>query len=331
MNQFHIFALADATSGWAQVLRVGHFAHPSYGDFDVTAEDLAVMVANFREGVRPKPPTRLVVDYNHGDQSGKAAGWITELDTRADGTELWAQVEWTEEAAAAIAAKQFQFTSAEFAWAYQDKESGQDRGPTLLAMAITNRPFVEGMQPLALSEQVSRAIYVEAKRSDAQPLQGLPGRAGKENVMETQLRQLLGLAEDADVLAAVRMLRDTQGVALTERNDLQVRLAEITSERDAFKAKLATAERDTLVAKYEAEGKLTPIMRSKWADEMALTDPERFVALMETMPISVELGERGSDGGGDAQVKLTEAEIAIARQLGLKEEDVVRAKATAPR
>jgi len=330
MDSFRVFALADVSQSWAQVLRTGRFAHTGYGDFEVAPEHLASMARNFSEGVRPKPPTRLVVDYNHGDQSGRAAGWITALEVR-NGDELWAQVEWTEEAATAIRRREYQFTSAEFAWAYQDKESGLDRGPTLLAMAITNRPFVEGMQPLALSEQVSQAL-TDSRQDTAEPTAAKPttnigGKPRKESAMEEQIRKLLKLDEDADVLAAVKMLRDTQAVTLSERADLTVKLGEITADRDALVLKLGEAHRDALLEQFEQEGKLTPAMREGWAAEMALTEPERFAKLMDTLPVVVDLTERGTDNGAaTGDVQLTEAERSLGRQLGLSEADLLKAK-----
>lgn len=421
MNTFKIIALADSSQAWAQVLRVGKFSHPVYGEFEVTPEHLQSMVRNFKGGVRPKAPTKLVVDYNHGDQSGRAAGWIMDLEVR-NNSELWAQVEWTEEAAEAIRRREYQFTSAEISWAYRDKESGEDRGPTLLAMAITNRPFVEGMQPLALSETAAQALaesreeleraraarakrygirpredghltkpaeyanvpdsefadpvnyrypidashvmaayryfakaenrafynssevkiiakrivaaLPEENRDEAREVFGLSepraGSKDKERTMEEQLRALLKLDENADVLEAVKMLRDNRTVILSERDDLQAKLTETSAERDTLRQQLNESKRDALIAKYESEGKLTPKMRDAWAAEMALNEPERFTALMETLPVVVDLTERGSDKGADTgDTKLTEAEIALGKQLGLTEEMLLKAKARA--
>lgn len=330
MNTFQIISLADSSQSWAQVLRTGRFVHPAYGEFEVTPESLQNMAANFVNGVRPIPPTRLVVDYNHGDQNGRAAGWISAVEVR-NGTELWAQVEWTDEAANAIRRREYQFTSAEFAWAYQDKGDGTDRGPTLLAMAITNRPFVEGLAPLALSEQVSQAML---GRQAAEPPVAKPsadgGEAPEESEMEQQLRQLLGLDEKVDVLEAVKALKDNRTVVLSERDTLTARLTELSTERDELRLKLNEASRDALLAKYEGEGKLTPAMREAWAAEMALTEPERFAKLMDTLPVVVDLTERGSDNGAAAgDTKLTEAEISLGKQLGISEADLLKAKSHA--
>lgn len=148
--------------------------------------------------------------------------------------------------------------------------------------------------------------------------------------MEEQIRALLKLDENADVLAAVKALRDNRTIVLEERDTLQVRLAEVSAERDDLKRQLREASRDALLAKYEQEGKLTPAMREAWAAEMALNEPERFAKLMDTLPVVVDLTERGSDGGVNAgDVKLTEAEISLGRQLGISEADLLKAKARA--
>ena len=328
MDRFIVLSLADVSQSWAQVLRAGHFVHSAYGEFDVTPDDLASMVANFQSGVRPKAPTRLVVDYDHGELTGRAAGWVTDLEVRAGGTELWAQVEWTDEAAEAIRRREYQFTSAEFTSEYVDKETGETRGATLLAFAITNRPFVEGMQPLALSEKVSQALLASdaAKPRAAAPVAD-GGEAPEENEMEQQLRQLLGLDEKTDVLEAVKALKDNRTVVLSERDTLTARLTEVSAERDDLKRQLGEASRDALLAKYEQEGKLTPAMREAWAAEMALNEPERFATLMDTLPVVVDLTERGSDNGADTgDTKLTEAEVNLGRQLGISEADLLKAK-----
>jgi phage I-like protein len=115
------------------------------------------MVENFKTGKYPQGSTKLPADYNHGTShasstdEGKAAGWVVDLELRADGDELWAQVEWTETAAALIDGKEYQFTSATFSFDYTNSNGGEEIGPTLLAFALTNRPVVHGMQPVALA------------------------------------------------------------------------------------------------------------------------------------------------------------------------------------
>lgn len=147
----------EPRASWAQILRTGEFYDPRYGDFSITSADLAQMVANFKDGKYPQRPTELTGDYNHGTSrpesidEGKSSGWVKDLEVRGEGDELWAMVEWTETAAALIDAKEYQFISATFSFDYTNSNGGEEIGPTLLAFALTNRPVVHGMQPVALA------------------------------------------------------------------------------------------------------------------------------------------------------------------------------------
>lgn len=150
-------AAADQpSSSWIQVAVVGDFESPVYGKFAITTADLSQMQANFSTGKFPVPPTEICMDYDHlsmrpkvpGD--GKAAGWFKELALREDGTELWARIEWTSDGAEAIRKKEYQFVSPSFDKAFETNE-GEDIGCTLLAAAVTNHPFLQGMEAMSLS------------------------------------------------------------------------------------------------------------------------------------------------------------------------------------
>lgn len=148
-------ASTDHPKSWIQVARTGSFVSNRYGKFSITRDDLKQMVTNFRT-VTPKAPTMLPVDYDHlsmdpkkpGD--GMAAGWMQDLELRDDGETLWASVEWTPDGASAIKKRAYQFVSPSFVKDYVYKD-GRDIGTTLLAAAITNHPFLEGMKALTLS------------------------------------------------------------------------------------------------------------------------------------------------------------------------------------
>jgi phage I-like protein/cation transport regulator ChaB len=154
-----------APTSTIQVLRTGTFYHPGYGKFTITPEDLLNMIANFGT-VRPKPPTEMVVDFEHLSaaepaQVSPAAGWVKALTRKSPDT-LFATVEWTAEAADMIRNRQYRYISPEFTMDYTDKESGKKAGPTLIAVALTNRPFLEGMQPVILSKELQAGVCKEA-------------------------------------------------------------------------------------------------------------------------------------------------------------------------
>ncbi len=139
---------------WVQLARVGSFTSNRYGKFSITKDDLSTMLHNF-DNVTPKSPTELPIDYDHlsmdpkkpGD--GVAAGWMKKLELREEGTELWAQVEWTPDGAERIEKKEYRFVSPSFVKDHVHKD-GKKIGTTLIAAAITNHPFLEGMKALTL-------------------------------------------------------------------------------------------------------------------------------------------------------------------------------------
>ena len=344
----------ETSTSEIQILRTGTFHHPFYGKFTITDDTLQHMVANYGT-VRPKSPTQMVVDFEHlstGDvvdpMQGRAAGWF--VSVRTEEGKLFATVSWTDEAAEAIKEKKFQFISPEFSLNYIDKESGEDVGPTILSAALTNRPFLEGMEPVVLSETLGSMIFAEEsfdeKRWDVtrayrdlydgqeyidyyieevfeehvivsegaqmyfipyfkddvgvvtfdmggrypvnkvvtyepveenteapgipatQEVDGEPGRlsdnTGNKKTEETmldekQIREALGLSEDADVMAAIAQLK-------TESTDLTSSVATLTEERDAAQTLVSEATAEGAVVQALTDRKITPKMRT-WAKE----------------------------------------------------------------
>lgn len=138
---------------WFQLAKTGTFFSPVYGKITISPQDLGTMYTNFKTKT-PLPPTQLPIDYDHlsdepqKPEDGKAAGWVEDLMIRDDGQTLWCRPKWTRRAAEMIANGEYRFVSPFFLTDYLDKQSGKKIGPTLKAVAITNRPFLEGMQPI---------------------------------------------------------------------------------------------------------------------------------------------------------------------------------------
>jgi hypothetical protein len=154
-----------------QVAKTGSFQSKRYGKFSITRDDLAQMLHNFNN-VTPKAPTLLPVDWDHlsmqesvrpGD--GAAAGWMKRLELRDGGDTLWAEVEWTPKGAEAIKNREYQFVSPSFVKDHTHKD-GQKIGTTLLAAAITNHPFLEGMQALTLRTPAIAGVHLSVALRD---------------------------------------------------------------------------------------------------------------------------------------------------------------------
>ena len=129
-----------------QIFKTGEFFNTDYGDFEITAKDLENIEQNFSEGKRPKAPTEMVVDYEHDSAHrvgpSPAAGWVRNVFRKGRNL-LFATVEWTKKAAEMIKNGEYKFVSPEYHYNYVDKETKEKLGPTLLAVALTNRPFLK--------------------------------------------------------------------------------------------------------------------------------------------------------------------------------------------
>jgi hypothetical protein len=161
---------------WAQIAAEGEWK--GHGKFDLIKFDAKLfnqVVGNFRAhpaykagptgiGCQPVVP----YDYEHASempptsgsipQSGAVAcGWILELEVRmsAEGkAELWALSDWGDQAREQIRANEYRWTSVAIWPNAKNKVTGLDMGPVLTSVALTNKPFVEGMAPLTARVEV---------------------------------------------------------------------------------------------------------------------------------------------------------------------------------
>lgn len=140
------FAEGNSKGTWIQVLRYGEWDHPVYGKVKVDNNTFSRLVQHFNEGVRG---IDIAVDTEHKEDKG-ASGWIKKLDPRPTG--LWAFVEWTKKGWSLIKDKVYRYISAEFSPAYEDPETKQSFKDVLVAVTLTNRPFIKRMAPVLLSE-----------------------------------------------------------------------------------------------------------------------------------------------------------------------------------
>jgi len=219
---------ADDSPKWVQVTREGYF--PGYmgglKPFSFTRKDLLAMVAN----VRSHPsfaldaaggPSGHVIpwDFNHASEQDPTAGvlpvsgapaqgWTLDLEVRnnaVDGhAELWALTQFLEPARTYVRMGQYKWASVAVALNAVDPQSGQNIGAMVTSIALTNTPFVEGMESLVATKQnpksgaapavaqvqAYRRTFYESASSieDAiccmRELFGLPETAGIDGVMQ---------------------------------------------------------------------------------------------------------------------------------------------------
>jgi phage I-like protein len=181
------FTEEDENVSWIQAVPVGSYDHPTYGSIEFTSDKIANMELNVLEQIRGQ---QLDIDYDHKSQTGKAAGWVTTADARADG--LYLQVQWTKTAADAIKQGEYKYFSPEYQDKWKHPKTGRVHKDVLFGGALTNRPFLKDLLPVNLSELISD--------------QGDPNMA--DDTFVTSMRDILGLEEDASEEAIAAALED---------------------------------------------------------------------------------------------------------------------------
>jgi phage I-like protein len=133
-----------------EVMRVGKWDHPIYGEFEITSERLERFVQNFNDGVRKA----VAIDIEHKSDEG-AVGWVKRVfvEEKNGVYVLMAEIEWTDDGISLIRGKKYRFFSPEFADEYEDASSGEVYRDVLIGGAITNRPFFQELEEIVLSER----------------------------------------------------------------------------------------------------------------------------------------------------------------------------------
>jgi hypothetical protein len=162
---------------WVQVTREGNF--PGYDGgtrpFAFTRANLQEMVNNIRThhsyslDADSKPVGRIIPwDFNHASERDPTSGvlpvigapaqaWTLDLEVREgeDGkAELWALTEFLEPARTYVRAGQYQWASVSVQLNAVDPETGKNVGTVVSSIALTNTPFVEGMETLVAAKNV---------------------------------------------------------------------------------------------------------------------------------------------------------------------------------
>lgn len=203
--------------------------------------------------------------------------------------------------------------SAMFSLNYTDTASGKKVGPTLLHTAVTNRPYVTGLDDY---EQIIAAT-ADGNRENTVLLSAV---STKENPVMSELNELLDTLRDehginvAELQAAATAgeaatalsnaltsaLKDTNMVKLSNGEEITGEeiissVVELAETNVALSARLETLEKDkaaTAVDKLVAEGFILPAQRDTML-ELKLTNPELFDKLLPETPLVKLSNEKG--------------------------------------
>ncbi len=246
-------ATTEATQ-WVQLLPPGEFGgRDGRGPYHVA--DAAALVAAFEAHGMPLP-----VDYEHQSEDAQAkteptpgAGWIVAIEAREDG--VWGQVEWTQRAAAFIAAREYRYLSPVF---YFYTKTGAIQA--LAGAGLTNHPNLH-------LRALSRALHQESPMDDlAERLRymlNLPVMATAQELVD-HIQRLIDLLQGAD--AAAETMR-----ALVPGLSPDMALPDIASSLAAgWQILEQSATQDRALASDERAGRTTAEQRAAAAEARVL-------------------------------------------------------------
>lgn len=151
---------------WINVARTGEWKGHPRGPFQFTGEIFDQIIANAERRQTP-----INCDYEH--QTFKpyvtgavpSSGHILKLERRGD--ELWALVELTPRAAQHVRAGEYRSCSPVIEFDSKDRASGDDVGPEMLSLALTNDPFQDGLAPYRLTRSDAMSDLTDEEKKKA--------------------------------------------------------------------------------------------------------------------------------------------------------------------
>lgn len=300
--------------------------------FAITRETVKALVENLR-----KRKADVVIDYEHASEFPElakggpvpAAGWLKQVEDGPDDRGvLWGLAELTQRAREMIERAEYKYISPAIHWGARDKVSGEPQGATLTSVALVNRPFLDAMPSVQLSEAGGQILEDEV------------------SMKATTLRLAEGENQGKVIVTCGECGKETSAEALKAPEPKVVRLSDVKRADDGrFDFRAVQAEGETLVAgevlhamnvqtELDAavkEGKILPAQRKHY-ETLALSDLDGFRELVKSMKPQVELSERGfaggtdGTGGGDLQ-KLDKQLSQLAREKMQADKDLTYGQA----
>jgi phage I-like protein len=272
-----------------QVIRAGVYHDPRYGEFHVTKEMLLSMVKNFNANILK---IDLAIDYSHKSDE-EAAGWIKKLSLEQDGTELWADVDWTPTGKKTLSDKRYRYLSADFTDNYVDNQTLEEFGPTLRGAGLTNRPVVKGMAPV---------IELSEKKEGQMPTnEELQAQIKTLTESVTALTKKLSDAPAPPAKKEEGKDGDDDGDMKAKLADLQKKCDELMAENAKYSEKFGKLDADKKASEQKqafdkmlADGKAVEAQRESFmkGDMVAFAEKAQ----------PVNLGGKGHGGEGERKV-----------------------------
>lgn len=321
---------------WIQLMAAGANTMQD-GRGQIVLKNMAAVIA-----ASQRPKTDLVIDRDHQfyySQPGTtvlAAGWIKEMQARADG--IWARVEWTDTARQQLAAKEYRYFSPEFTINKVTREVIKITGGS-----IVNRPALE-LQAVAsiqnnqpeelpmkeLLQRMAAALHLATDATEEAVMAAIKSNLDevtKANTLAASLRKELGLDDKADttaMAAAITGLRAKQTVDKPDPAQFVTMAAftEVTQQLSALQKSANARAVEEVVAAAMKEGKVSPAMKA-WATDLAASSMDKFKAFIASAPKIVD-GQTVVEAAASQQPvnTLTDEQLAFAAAIGIKAETI---------
>lgn len=300
--------------------RLGKWKHPLYGPIEGTQEKFDAIKANFKRNVLGRPPyVRLghtrdgAVTY--GDTPAEA--WV--YDIIQEDNVLYALAHPTSgDITEAVNSKRYRFASPEYDENYIDKENGQNVGTTLLAIGLTNEPFLTRLPAARALAEHADIIY-----HDYEEVKGFMENDITKKLSEFFSKLFEGLKmspapsggltdEERKKLAEVDELKTKLAAAETTLAQTVTKLAQAETNTSAVSATLWTTQVESRLNALVAKG-IPPVMCDqakafllsmpaaattmvKLADNKEISLAEQVFGMLEALPETqrVKMSQSGS-------------------------------------
>ena len=318
----------DVTPKWNQLFVNGTRYRPDFPDGAITFDTqfFDTMVANFqRFKTLAGAEAKLPVDYAH-DEGGIAAGWI--IDLKLTSGVVYALIDWTQRARAAIEAKELQFLSPTFSVDGWDPTTGTTQGPTLYGAALLNTPFLFDL-PSVTAGREAPVTPTPAPEADT-----------KELSMLKKLLLSLGLPEDSKEEKAVEAIAALQAKAAVDvEKTVELSATPLRAELAASKGEVARLTKEMAELKADAfdksvkalcdslveSKKVLPAQRDSVVEYARTLGLEKAKTFFSSLPGTVvPVGEKGIKG---TETELSPEEASLEWQAKL---DELQAKGISP-
>lgn len=297
-------AMSEKADGpvWIQIARVGQWAGHPAGSFQLTPKIFDEIVANFR-GTRNR---RIPIDFEHvsemdpregtvPEKGAPAQGWMIDLDNRGEAG-LWALADWKEPARSYIREGKYMFFSPTIRFNARDPQSGTRRGARLSSGALTNKPFLDGMMPVAAKDvgdgvtKEDNAMEITKEQYDAEV-----AKVASLNAKVESLTAEIATLTNKDA-ASTLTLKDVT----SKQEAAEAELVDLRKYKSETEARVVADRVDLAFSTYKDDKKLGD------HDKVAMTivlknDPETFERLYPKAEPGAQHMLRNLTGKGDGE------------------------------